>query len=224
MVVRRTDLADGQHVERAAEPRRHGGGDGHTAAGQAEHDHVAGPRDAELFDHRVGQHRAGVGPIPEPRPPTHVVNGNTTRSNVANDNIRPSSGDEPMPALPWTTITTPDPARTYVGFATKLPLTAPPAHPRVPARHPARAPPARPTPPVSSATRCWPNWAAKTFWTVSVWEDEPALRAFAAAEPHRSITRRSPGRMGASRFETFAVAGTDVPLDWADVRRRLASA
>ena len=30
-----------------------------------------------------------------------------------------------MPALPWTIIRTPDPARTYTAFATTLPLPRP---------------------------------------------------------------------------------------------------
>jgi len=29
-----------------------------------------------------------------------------------------------------------------------------------------------------------------TFWTLSAWTDEAALRAFAGADPHRSIVRR----------------------------------
>ena len=55
---------------------------------------------------------------------------------------------------------------------------------------------------------------AKTFWTVSMWEDEASLRAFAAAEPHRSVMRRVPARMGESAFRTFAVTGRELPLTW----------
>jgi len=127
-----------------------------------------------------------------------------------------------MPPLPWTTISTPDPLRTYVGFATELPLTR---HRHIPGflRDTLRVRRQLADAPGLVGYSLLARLGAKTFCTVSVWEDESALRAFAAAEPHRSITRRSPGRMGASRFETFAVAGTDVPLRWEDVRRRLAS-
>ena len=127
-----------------------------------------------------------------------------------------------MPALPWTTITTPDPERTYVGFATKLPLTA---HRHTPGflRDTLRVRRQLAAAPGLVGYSLLAQLGAKTYWTVSVWEDEPALRAFAATEPHRRITRRTPGRMGASRFETFTVAGADVPLRWGDVRARLAA-
>jgi heme-degrading monooxygenase HmoA len=64
---------------------------------------------------------------------------------------------------------------------------------------------------------------AKTFWTVSVWEDDASLRAFAAGEPHRSIMRRVPGRMGASTFHPFEVTGAELPLAWPDVVARCSS-
>jgi len=61
----------------------------------------------------------------------------------------------------------------------------------------------------------------KTFWTVSVWEDDASLRAFAGAEPHRSIMRRAPARMGASAFHPFEVTAADLPLGWDDVKHRV---
>ena len=96
-----------------------------------------------------------------------------------------------MPALPWTTIRTPDPARTYLAYATKLPLTK---HRYVPGF-------LRDTLRIRRQLRSAPGLVGyalladlrhATFWTVSVWEDEASLRAFAGAEPHRSITRRLP--------------------------------
>src|SRR3954465_13017993 len=100
-----------------------------------------------------------------------------------------------MRPLPWTTIVTPDPARTYVAFATRLPLTK---HRHVPGflsdtlgvRRQLGAAPGL------VGYSLLAHLGAKTFWTVSVWQDEAALRAFAAAEPHRGITRRAPARMG----------------------------
>ena len=127
-----------------------------------------------------------------------------------------------MPALPWTSITEPDPDHKYVGFATRLPLTA---HRYVPGflRDTMRIRRQLAASPGLVGYALLAELRAKTFWTVSVWEDEPSLRAFAAAEPHREVTRRVPARMGQSVFRTFAVKGADVPLAWDDVRRRLAA-
>ena len=125
-----------------------------------------------------------------------------------------------MPALPWTTLRPPDPDRTYVAFATKLPLTA---HRYVPGflrdtlriRRQLRGAPGL----VGYALRA--DLVAKTFWTVSVWEDEDFLRTFAASEPHRTVMRRVPARMATSALRPFDVAGADVPLRWPDVQARL---
>jgi heme-degrading monooxygenase HmoA len=126
-----------------------------------------------------------------------------------------------MPALPWTTVRTPDPTTTYVAFATRLPLSR---HRYIPGF-------LRDTVRIRRQLRGAPGLLGygllaelgrATFWTVSVWEDEAALRAFAAAEPHRSVMRRVPARMGASAFRPFDVRGADVPIAWRDVKTRLA--
>jgi heme-degrading monooxygenase HmoA len=124
-----------------------------------------------------------------------------------------------MPALPWTTIAPPDPARTYVAFATKLPLTR---HRHIPGflRDSQRVRRQLAGAPGLLGYALLAGLGAKTFWTVSVWEDEQALRAFSAAEPHRNVTRRTPARMGQSAFRTFAVTGAEIPLPWSDVRGR----
>ncbi len=118
-----------------------------------------------------------------------------------------------MPALPWTSITEPDLDRTYVGFVTKLPLTA---HRHVPGflrdtmgirRQLAAAP-------GLVGYSLLAELGAKTFWTASIWEDEPSLRSFAASEPHRSVMRRVPARMGESAFRTFTISGRELPLTW----------
>lgn len=61
----------------------------------------------------------------------------------------------------------------------------------------------------------------KTFWTVSVWQDRASLDAFARSEPHRSIVERLRPHMDASRFEFFAVSGTDLPIGSSDAMSRL---
>lgn len=125
-----------------------------------------------------------------------------------------------MPALPWTTIRPPDPDRTYTAFATRLPLTA---HRYVPGflRDTMRIRRQLATSPGLVGYGLLAELRAKTFWTVSVWEDDASLRAFAAGEPHRAIMRRVPRRMGASAFHPFEITAADLPLGWADVKERL---
>jgi len=62
--------------------------------------------------------------------------------------------------------------------------------------------------------------AAKRFWTLSVWEDEMALRAFVAAPPHATIMKTLAPHMGAMRFTRWTVKGSDLPLHWDDALKR----
>jgi heme-degrading monooxygenase HmoA len=128
-----------------------------------------------------------------------------------------------MPALPWTTIRPADAVeadRTYVGFVSKLPLTA---HRHVPGflRDAGRVRRQLAAAPGLVGYSLLAELVAKTFWTVSVWDDEAALRAFAVADPHRAITRRVPARMAASGFHTFEVRGAELPLRWPASKDRL---
>jgi hypothetical protein len=61
----------------------------------------------------------------------------------------------------------------------------------------------------------------KTFWTVSVCQDRASLDAFARSQPHRSIMERLQPHMDESRFEFFAVSGTDLPIGLSDAMSRL---
>lgn len=65
--------------------------------------------------------------------------------------------------------------------------------------------------------------AKRTFWTLSAWRDDAALRAYAAAEPHRSTMRRKRAVMRDSTFVFWNVRGSELPLTWDDAQRRLAA-
>jgi len=61
------------------------------------------------------------------------------------------------------------------------------------------------------------NVLRRRFWTVSAWVDEASLRAFVAAEPHRSVMGRLQGKMGATSFKLDHVAGEALPPSWREV-------
>ncbi|MEV5438970.1 DUF3291 domain-containing protein [Streptomyces sp. NPDC052682] len=62
----------------------------------------------------------------------------------------------------------------------------------------------------------------RTFWTLSAWSDRDALYAYARTEPHRSIMTSLRPTMRESVFTFWQVPAGDLPIDWADARRRLA--
>jgi hypothetical protein len=127
-----------------------------------------------------------------------------------------------MPALPWKMLQPIDSDRQYVAMASYLPLRA---HRSIPGF-------LRDTMRIRGQLAYTPGLVGyalnaeltrKTFWTVSVWVDETSLSEFAAADPHRRLTRRLQPKMARSRFEFFRIRGRALPLTWDEVRRRLAA-
>jgi hypothetical protein len=125
-----------------------------------------------------------------------------------------------MPALPWKAIRQPDPEATYFVMATHLPLTG---HRHIPRF-------------LADTARIRRQLAAsdglvgysldarplrKRFGTVSAWESREDAQAFARAEPHATIMRARPGRMGPSRFRSWEASGRQVPVSWAEARAHL---
>ena len=60
----------------------------------------------------------------------------------------------------------------------------------------------------------------RRFWTLSAWENEDALQAFVATEPHAAAMRALALHMDATAFIRWRVAGSDLPLTWADAHER----
>jgi hypothetical protein len=61
----------------------------------------------------------------------------------------------------------------------------------------------------------------KRYATLSVWRDEAALDAFAAARPHdRLMTDLAPA-MGPTRFVRWTITGTEGPPSWTSALARL---
>jgi heme-degrading monooxygenase HmoA len=128
-----------------------------------------------------------------------------------------------MPALPWTTISPPDRAREYVVMASRLPLARYRDMPGfLRAAMLIRTQLARTSGLIGYALDA--HLARKTFWTVSAWDSRDALDAFSRADPHRSRVRVIRPRMRPTTFTYWTVSGADLPVAWAEVRRRVAAA
>ena len=65
------------------------------------------------------------------------------------------------------------------------------------------------------------NLLHKTFWTVSAWSDREALAAFNRADPHRGAVIAIRPAMARTTFVTWTCEGTDLPIRWEEVRRRI---
>ncbi|GAB2842184.1 hypothetical protein GCM10022221_46700 [Actinocorallia aurea] len=61
----------------------------------------------------------------------------------------------------------------------------------------------------------------RTFWTLSAWKDEAAVRAYASAEPHRSAMRAKRSVMRESTFVFWTAPTDDLPVGWDEARRRV---
>lgn len=51
-------------------------------------------------------------------------------------------------------------------------------------------------------------------WTVTVWTDEPAMRAFVAGDVHQRAIAESAEALAAARFARFTVPRAEVPVSW----------
>lgn len=66
------------------------------------------------------------------------------------------------------------------------------------------------------------NPFTKTFWTLSSWESQDALRAFVAGAPHRAVVARFKDASATSTFRFWDIAAPATPPDWHEATIRLA--
>lgn len=62
----------------------------------------------------------------------------------------------------------------------------------------------------------------RTFWTLSAWESREQLYAYAKAEPHHTMVKGLRPVIGQSVFAFWEVPVGELPIAWADAKRRLA--
>jgi hypothetical protein len=65
---------------------------------------------------------------------------------------------------------------------------------------------------------------AKTFWTLSAWTDRDHLERFATTDPHHRGTDAIHPRMLESTFVFWTIRAAELPVDWADAKRRIDAA
>ena len=128
-----------------------------------------------------------------------------------------------MPTLPWTSLGEVDAARDYVVMASRLPLARYRDIPRfLRASLDIRRQLANSEGLVGYGLDA--RLLRRTFWTLSVWRNEADLATFAHADPHDRHVRRIRPLMNTSTFVTWTVPGAQLPVTWAQARRRVASA
>jgi hypothetical protein len=63
---------------------------------------------------------------------------------------------------------------------------------------------------------------SRTFWTVSAWQNRDALDAFSHANPHSARVSAIRPHMRPTTFTFWTCRGSELPVDWTEVRRRIA--
>lgn len=125
-----------------------------------------------------------------------------------------------MAASPWKQFRAMEPGRDYLVLASRLSLRRMAATPRMLGLSSSVRRQLKDTPGVigySLDARVF----AKDYFTLSIWDDEAALRAFVAHAPHVDIMTTMADDMGENRFVTWSIAGTDARPTWAEARQRL---
>jgi hypothetical protein len=126
-----------------------------------------------------------------------------------------------MPKLPWTSITEVDPETDVTIMGSRLPLRSHLAIPRfmlatLRIRKQLKGSEGL----VGYALDA--QLTNKTFWTVSAWTSRDHLRQFDRADPHHADVQAIKPKMEPSTFVFWTGKAGDLPVDWADVHRRIA--
>ena len=61
---------------------------------------------------------------------------------------------------------------------------------------------------------------ARTFWTLSAWQDEQTLQEFIVKQPHLEAMKEMQPYMNPAYFLRWKVAGSELPLCWKDAMQR----
>lgn len=125
-----------------------------------------------------------------------------------------------MPPLPWIKVSTAHPGTQLTVLASRLPLLK---HRHIPAfmRWTMRIRGQLSRAPGLVGYSLDAHLLGKTFWTVSAWTDQASMDAFVRQDPHAAGMAAIRPHMGRSAFVSSTVSSDDLPVKWADVRRRV---
>ena len=125
-----------------------------------------------------------------------------------------------MPPLPWTRISTVEPATELTVMASRLPLRAYrhiPGFLRWTLR--IRRQLAQSYGLVGYSLDA--HLLTKTFWTVSAWTGRAEIEAFVRQEPHAVGMAAIKPNMGGPSFVFWTVRADELPVRWKEVRQRV---
>jgi len=132
---------------------------------------------------------------------------------------RAPDGSKRMPAKPWTTFYQPDDDREYLVLLTELPLR------RFRDLSGFMGHTFRIISQLKSTSGVLGysflgRFFQRRFWTLSVWEDEAALKAFVRQTPHLTAMKAMQGKMAKTRFIRWRIRGSEYPPIWSEVLSR----
>ena len=125
-----------------------------------------------------------------------------------------------MPATPWKTFATTDPEREYLVLGSYLPLRRFSASFRYARRVAAVRHQLASAKGLIGYSMLGKPFAHR-YWTLSVWEDEAALQAFVAQNPHLDTMSAIAPDMETTRFVRWQLEGSALPPRWPDALHRL---
>ncbi|WP_323379926.1 DUF3291 domain-containing protein [Streptomyces alkaliphilus] len=126
-----------------------------------------------------------------------------------------------MATLPWTVPQPPPPGARALVMASRFEVHSAAHVPRFLVKSLLAWKQVRSTPGAYGVSLVAQPWK-RTFWTLSAWESDEALRAYATTEPHRSIMTGLGPVMKDALFVRWEVATDDLPVTWEEARHRLA--
>lgn len=125
-----------------------------------------------------------------------------------------------MPALPWRTFLAPEPGREYLALLSFLPL-----------KHYRTVPKffwlTIQTQRQLSKSKGLLGYSLlaqplrRTFWTLSVWQDQQSLMDFVRQIPHSRIMQSLAPHMGKTQFVQWKLAASAIPPAWKEAIARL---